>query len=125
FNTRYYTAQEGYDRVHKLAAEFPNIAKEIKAPEHTWGYQRRAATMLGYQQASYVTFSPLVDPQTGQTHQAPNGSTTTLSTANPAKTGVVRSKTMGQSGGNELSAQFVDPKANNAPLTVSVTDKKL
>ena len=67
FNTRYYTAQEGYDRVHDLAAQYPNIAKEVKAPEQTWGYMRRAATMVGYQQASYVTFAPLVDPQTGLT----------------------------------------------------------
>ena len=125
FNTRYYTAQEGYDRVHDLAAQYPNIAKEVKAPEQTWGYMRRAATMVGYQQASYVTFAPLVDPQTGLTYQAPNGSTTTLSAANAAKTVVLRTKAWGHEGGNDYSAQLVDPNANNAPLTVSLADKKL
>ena len=75
--------------------------------------------MLGYQQASYVTFAPLVDPQTGLTYQAPNGSTSTLSTANAAKAVVLRSKAWGQDGGNDFSAQLVDPKANNAPLRVT------
>ncbi len=125
FNTRYYTAQEGYARVHDLAAQYPNIAKELKAPEQTWGYMRRAATMVGYQQASYVTFAPLVDPQTGLSYQAPNGSTTTLSAANAAKTVVLRTKAWGHEGGNDYSAQLVNPNANNAPLTVSLTDKKL
>jgi hypothetical protein len=125
FNTRYYTAQEGYQRVHDLAAQYPNIAKEIKAPEQTWGYERRSATMVGYQQASYVTFAPLVDPQTGLTYQAPNGSTSTLSTANAAKTVVLRTKAWGQDGGNDYSAQLVDPKANNAPLSVTLASKKL
>ena len=36
--------------------------RRSRPPEQTWGYQRRAATMLGYQQTSYVTFAPLVDP---------------------------------------------------------------
>ena len=49
FNTRYYMAQEGYERVQALAAEYPNIAKEVKAPEQTWGYMSKAATMVGYQ----------------------------------------------------------------------------
>ena len=48
---------------------------------------RRAATMVGYQHASYVTFAPLVDPQTGLSYQAPNGSTTTLSAANARQDG--------------------------------------
>ena len=108
FNTRYYTAQEGYARVHDLAAQYPNIAKELKAPEQTWGYMRRAATMVGYQQASYVTFAPLVDPQTGLSYQAPNGSTSTLSTANAAKTVVLRTKAWGHEGGNDYSAQLVN-----------------
>src|SRR4051794_10903504 len=125
FNTRYYTAQEGYARVHDLAAQYPNIAKELKAPEQTWGYMRRAATMVGYQQASYVTFAPLTDPQTGLSYQAPNGSTSTLSAANAAKTVVVRSKAWGHEGGNDLSAQLVDPHANNAALAVTVADKKI
>ena len=81
--------------------------------------------MVGYQQASYVTFAPLVDPQTGLTYQAPNGSTSTLSTANAAKTVVLRTKAWGQDGGNDYSAQLVDPKANNAPLSVTLADKKL
>ena len=98
-----------------------DIAKELKAPEQTWGYERRAATMVGYQQASYVTFAPIVDPQTGLTYQAPNGSTATLSAANAAKTVVLRTKAWGHEGGNDYSAQLVDPKANNAPLTVSLT----
>jgi hypothetical protein len=104
FNTRYYTAQEGYDRVHELARDYSNIAKEVKAPEQTWGYQRRAATILGYQQASYVTFNTLTDPQTGQAYQAPTGSTSTLSAANAARAVVLRSKAWGHEGGTDLSA---------------------
>ncbi|HWK29881.1 MAG TPA: M14 family zinc carboxypeptidase [Solirubrobacter sp.] len=125
FNTRYYTAQEGYDRIHDLVRDYPNIAKEIKAPDQTWGYQRRAATILGYQQASYVTFTTLTDPQTGLEYQAPNGSTSTLNATNAAKAVVLRTKAWGHEGGNDYSAQLVDPHANNAPLTVSLADKRV
>ena len=42
FNTRYYTAQEGYDRVHDLAREYPNIAKEVKAARADLGLRAQA-----------------------------------------------------------------------------------
>ena len=85
---------------------------------------RRAATMVGYQQASYVTFAPLVDPQTGllpgaqRQHLDPQR-------GQRAPTVVLRTKAWGHEGGNDYSAQLVNPNANNAPLTVSLTDKKL
>jgi hypothetical protein len=116
FNTRYYNAQEGYERVKALATEFPNIAKTIDLPEKTWGYQRKAQTMLGYQNASYVTFD---------TGGLPVGSTTTLSTANADKTVVLTSKAWGHEGGNDLSAQLVDPAANNSALSVAVAGKTI
>ena len=48
FVTRYYDSPDAYAKVRALAAEFPNIASVEDLPEKTWGYQRPAATMLGY-----------------------------------------------------------------------------
>ena len=104
-------AQEGYDRVKSLATEFPNIAKSVKAPEQTWGYMNKAATVIGYQNASYVTFNTVTDASTGQTYQAPTGSTTALTGANASRAVLLRSKAWGHEGGNGITAQLVDPGA--------------
>ena len=56
FITRYYNGPEAYQKMRDLAAEFGNISEAVKLPEQSTGYQRKAQTMLGYQQASYVTF---------------------------------------------------------------------
>ncbi|WP_053225888.1 M14 family zinc carboxypeptidase [Solirubrobacter soli] len=116
FNTRYYNAQEGYERMKSLATEFPNISKAIDLPEKTWGYQRKAQTMLGYQNASYVQF----DAQ-----GLPTGTTTTLSAANQPKTVVLTSKAWGHEGGNDLKAQLLDPQSTNSQLRVAVADNTI
>jgi Zinc carboxypeptidase/Chitobiase/beta-hexosaminidase C-terminal domain len=116
FNTRYYNAQEGFERVKALATEFPNIAKTIDLPEKTWGYQRKAQTQIGYQNASYVTFDA---------GNLPVGSITALTAPNADKAVVLTSKAWGHEGGNGITAQFVDPAANNSPLGVTVADKAI
>jgi hypothetical protein len=125
FNTRYYMAQEGYERVQALANEFSNIAKAVKAPEQTWGYMNKAATVIGYQNASYVTFNTVTDAKTGQTYQAPTGSTQTLSATNAARAVLVRSKAWGHEGGNGITIQLVDPGAPSSAIAVTVVDKAI
>ena len=49
FVTHYNDSQEAYKKMRDLATEFPNISQAIKLPEQTFGYQRKAQTMLGYQ----------------------------------------------------------------------------
>ena len=92
-----------------LAAEFPNISEAIKLPEQTRGYQRRAQTMLGYTNATgrparprrvgYVRFDANNLPVAGATP----------TTAQQASTVVLTSKNYGHQGGNNLTAQIVDP----------------
>ena len=112
FVQRYYNSQEAYQKMRDLAAEFPNISQVYELPEKTRGYQRRAQTMLGYNPtAPYVTFDASNLPVAGS---APN-------TANQPRTVVLTSKVYGHEGGNNLTAQLVDPGAPNAPLSVSLT----
>jgi hypothetical protein len=125
FNTRYYMAQEGYDRVKSLATEFPTIAKSVKAPEQTWGYMNKAATVIGYQNASYVTFNTATDASTGTTYQAPTGSTTALTGAPASRAVLLRSKAWGHEGGNGITAQLVDPGAPSSAIAVTVVDKAI
>ena len=66
-----------------LAAEFANISEAVKLPEQSTGYQRKAQTMLGYQQASYVTFDA---------GNLPVGSTASLSAANGDRAVVLTSQ---------------------------------
>ena len=107
FNTRYYDGPEVYKKMRDLAAEFPNISQVYDLPEKTTGYQRKAQTMLGYQTASYVTFDA---------NNLPVGSTAALSTANADRAIVLTSKAWGHEGGNNITAQLVDPAATNSPL---------
>ena len=51
----------------------------------------------------------------------PVGSTAALATANADRAVVLTSKAWGHEGGNQITAQLVDPAANNSPLSVSVT----
>jgi len=112
FVTHYNDSQEAYKKMRDLAAEFPNIAQVYDLPEKTLGYQRKAQTMLGYSAtAPYVTFDANNRPVAGA---APN-------TANQGRTVVLTSKAYGHLGGNNLSAQLVNPGAPDAPLTVSLT----
>jgi hypothetical protein len=112
FVTHYNDSQEAYQKMRDLAAEFPNIAQVYELPEKTLGYQRKAQTMLGYNAtAPYVTFDANNRPVAGA---AP-------SQANQGRTVVLTSKAYGHLGGNNLTAQLVNPGASDAPLTTSLT----
>ena len=98
FTTRYMDPTEVYQRFGDLADEFSNIAEMIPLPYATNGYQRRAqATMNG----------------TGGT-----GSTVPGSQA--SRTVVLTSRAWGHEGGNDITAEFVDPGAPDSPLSVAV-----
>jgi zinc carboxypeptidase/chitobiase/beta-hexosaminidase-like protein len=103
FTTRYLDPTEVYARLGELAAEFPNISEIIPLPNKTNGYQRRAqATMAG-------TTLPGNTPPTA----AQGGAV------------VLTSRAWGHEGGNDITAQFVNPGAANSPLGVSMTGNNL
>lgn len=54
FITSYLTPTELYDRIHALAAEFPQISEIVELPEQTNGYRRLAQAVLGSANASRV-----------------------------------------------------------------------
>ena len=102
FNTRYYNSVEAYQKMRDLAAEFPTISQVYELPNQTRGYQRRAQTMIGYSATAYA------------------GSTSALSGANANSAVVLTSHAYGHLGGNNITAQIVNPGTPNAPLTVTV-----
>ncbi|HET6549538.1 MAG TPA: M14 family zinc carboxypeptidase [Solirubrobacter sp.] len=123
FVTRYYDSIDAYQKMRDLAAEFPNISEVYELPNKTWGYQRPAATMLGYVNTTnppnattpYVRFDDNNLPLAGS---AP-------ATAQQPSTVVVTSKVMGHLGGNSLTAQIVPSTAPNQALDVTVTGNAL
>jgi hypothetical protein len=52
--TSYLTPTELYDRIHQLAAEFPDLAEIVELPYKTNGYRRQAQALLGSGNASMV-----------------------------------------------------------------------
>ena len=129
FVTRYYDSPDAYAKVRALAAEFPNIASVEDLPEKTWGYQRPAATMLGYQNA----------PTTQQPNPRPNATSPyviiddnglpvagdTPSAASAPSVVVVTSKVLGHLGGNSLTARLLAPTGPNQALSVTFTGNAL
>ena len=104
FTTRYMDPTEVKARFDALADEFPTISELVTLPHRTNGYQRRAqATMAGDQ----------------------TGSDSTPARADQAGAIVLTSRSWGHEGGNDITAEFRDPGAANAPLTVSVTGNDL
>ena len=105
FTTRYMDPTEVYARFDQLAAEFPNLAELIKLPHKTNGYQRRAqALMAGLTSPTFTgNLSATVGPQAV----------------------ILTSRDWGHEGGNDITAEFVNPGVPNAPLTVTVTGKDL
>ncbi len=111
FTTRYYNGAEAYQKMRDLAAEFSNISQVYTLPEKTTGYQRKAQTMLGYAAyatAPYVTYDAnnlpvagATPPSNNTTGQSPEGNTIV----------VLTSKEWGHLGGNNLTAQLVNPQA--------------
>jgi hypothetical protein len=54
FITSYLTPTELYDRIHALAAQYPQIAEIVELPNQTNGYRRLAQAVLGTANASRV-----------------------------------------------------------------------
>ena len=104
FTTRYMDPTEVYHRFDELAAEFSNIAEMVPLPNPTNGYQRRA-------QAN-IAGSP-----TGGT---PTGSATTPPGSQTGATVVLTSRAWGHEGGNDITAEFLNPGVPDAPLSVAV-----
>ena len=93
FTTRYMDPTEVYQRFDELAAEFSNIAEMVPLPYPTNGYQRRAqANMAG---------SP-----TGGTPTAPGSSPPGSQTG---ATVVLTSRAWGHEGGDQITAEFLNP----------------
>ena len=105
FTTRYMDPTEVYARFDELAAEFSNIAEMVPLPYQTNGYQRRAqAIMAG---ATTPTGTPTGPGST------PPGSQT-------GATVVLTSRAWGHEGGNDITAEFVNPGVADSPLSVGV-----
>ncbi len=101
FTTRYMDPTEVYARIAELADEFPNIARRVRLPYRTNGYQRRAqATMAG-------TMEPGNEVVEGAEDRAV----------------VLTSRAWGHEGGNMISAEFRTPRAANSPLSVRVVGR--
>jgi hypothetical protein len=108
FSTKYLDATEVYAKLAALQAEFPNLSELITLPHKTNGYQRRAqATMAGASGS-------------GSTPSVPGG-TTAQTRALQEGAVVLTSRAWGHEGGNDISAEFRNPNAPNAALTVTRT----
>lgn len=59
FITSYLTPTELYDRIHALAAEFPQISEIVQLPHLSNGYRRHAQAVLGSANASRVAIDSL------------------------------------------------------------------
>ena len=59
FVTSYLTPTELYDRVHRLAAEFPQLSEIVELPYKTNGYRRKAQAVFGTANASRVAVDSL------------------------------------------------------------------
>ena len=117
FTTRYYNGPEAYQKMRDLAAEFANISEAVKLPEKSTGYQRKAQTMLGYQQASYVTFDANNLPVGFASHErqrAPRGQRRARDRPHLEGVGPSRRQQPHRPAGEPAGA-------NSSPLAVSVT----
>ncbi|MGH3073120.1 MAG: M14 family metallopeptidase [Gaiellaceae bacterium] len=105
FTTRYLDPTELYTRFRELAAEFPDLTTIIPLPNKTNGYQRRAQALM----------AGLTSP----TFTGNLGSTTATQAV------ILTSRAWGHEGGNDLTAEFVNPGVANSPLAVSFTGNDL
>ena len=100
FTTRYLDPTEIYGRFRELADEFPDLTTIIPLPYKTNGYQRRAQALMA-----------------GLTNPAATGN---LSATVGAQAVILTSRAWGHEGGNDLTAEFVNPLVANSPLTVTL-----
>ena len=105
FTTRYMDPTEVYARFDDLAAEFPNIAELIPLPNKTNGYQRRAQALMA-----------------GLTSPTATGN---LGATAATQAVILTSRAWGHEGGNDLTAEFVNPGVADSPLTVSMIGNDL
>jgi zinc carboxypeptidase/chitobiase/beta-hexosaminidase-like protein len=54
FVTSYLTPNELYDRIHQLAAQYPQLSEIVELPYKTNGYRRKAQALLGTSNANRV-----------------------------------------------------------------------
>ncbi|BCB78867.1 M14 family zinc carboxypeptidase [Phytohabitans flavus] len=76
FVTSYLTPTELYDRIKRLAAEYPQLAEIVELPYKTNGYRRKAQVVLGSANASRVAVDSLAWGHQG-------GNDITVELANP------------------------------------------
>ena len=76
FITSYLTPTELYDRIKRLAAEYPQLAEIVELPYKTNGYRRKAQVVLGSANASRVAVDSLAWGHQG-------GNDITVELANP------------------------------------------
>jgi zinc carboxypeptidase/chitobiase/beta-hexosaminidase-like protein len=105
FTTRYLDPTELYNRFRELAAEFPDLTTIIPLPYKTNGYQRRAQALMA-----------------GLTNPAFTGN---LPGATGTQAVILTSRAWGHEGGNDLTAEFVNPGVSNSPLAVTMTGNDL
>ncbi len=103
FVTHYMDPVELRQRVHDLAAEFPDLAEVIDLPYLTNGYQRPAMGVMAG--ATAIGSKPPA--------------------AQLSQTVVLFTKVAGHEGGNDVQAEFVQPATAGSPLAVSVTESRI
>jgi Zinc carboxypeptidase/Chitobiase/beta-hexosaminidase C-terminal domain len=106
FTTHYMDPTEVYARIEALADEFPNIAKLVRLPYATNGYQRRAQAIM----AGALPPGNEIDDE---------------DEVAMSRAVVLTSRMWGHEGGNDITAEFLDPGAANAPLDVDFRRKNL
>ncbi len=110
FTTRYMDPTEVRARFFALADEYSNLAELVTLPYKTNGYQRKAqANMAGSTTPGGTPTAP---------GSAPPGSQT-------GATVVLTSRAWGHEGGNDITAEFLNPGVPNAPLTVGMIGNDL
>jgi len=92
FVTQYMDPTDLDARIEQLAMEFPEVTELIELPNQTNGYRRKAAAILG----------------------------STSGGTNQSRAVVVESNAWGHEGGNDLSAELLDPGSADQALSVEV-----
>jgi zinc carboxypeptidase/chitobiase/beta-hexosaminidase-like protein len=107
FFDHYMDPTEVYNRFDSLAAQFSDIAEIVPLPNPTAGYQRKATTVVGPANFTYT------------------GQTGTFNAGARAQAVALQSVAMGHLGGNQLTAQLVNPGAADSPLSVALNGNDL
>jgi hypothetical protein len=103
FVTHYMDPFEARQRINALAAEFPDLAEIVTLPHLTNGYQRKAMAVM----SAATGIGNL--PSSQQLPQAV----------------VLFTQAWGHEGGNNVQAEFLDPRVASSPLAVSVAESRI